>query len=104
MGSATVEYLQGKVGDVDVKDCITAMQEAVRKYPWLDPERVGLCGGSHGGFLVAHLSGQAPVVKCHIIFKRLKHSYQFCSMLKLLNLNKDVNNNVDLYFRIYSKQ
>lgn len=61
MGSATVEYLQGKVGDVDVKDCITATQEAIKKYPWLDPERIGLCGGSHGGFLVTHLSGQAPV-------------------------------------------
>ncbi|GAB1863765.1 Acylamino-acid-releasing enzyme [Camponotus japonicus] len=60
MGSATVEYLQGKVGDVDVKDCITATQEAIKKYPWLDPERIGLCGGSHGGFLVTHLSGQAP--------------------------------------------
>lgn len=61
MGRATVEYLQGKVGNVDVKDCITATQEAIKKYPWLDPKRIGLCGGSHGGFLVAHLSGQAPV-------------------------------------------
>lgn len=63
MGSQTVEYLQGKVGDVDVKDCITATQETLKKYPWLDPKRVGLCGGSHGGFLVTHLSGQAPVSK-----------------------------------------
>lgn len=60
MGSATVEYLQGQVGTVDVKDCLTATQEAIKKYPWLDPKRIGLCGGSHGGFLVAHLSGQAP--------------------------------------------
>ncbi|TGZ46657.1 acylamino-acid-releasing enzyme isoform X1 [Temnothorax longispinosus] len=60
MGSATVEYLQGKVGNVDVKDCITATQEAIKRYPWLDPKRIGLNGGSHGGFLVAHLSGQAP--------------------------------------------
>ncbi|XP_012538169.2 acylamino-acid-releasing enzyme isoform X3 [Monomorium pharaonis] len=60
MGSATVEYLQGKVGNVDVKDCITATQEVLKKYSWLDPKRLGLCGGSHGGFLVAHLSGQAP--------------------------------------------
>lgn len=60
MGSVTTEYLQGKVGNVDVKDCITATQETVKKYPWLDPKRIGLCGGSHGGFLVAHLSGQAP--------------------------------------------
>ncbi|XP_067204880.1 acylamino-acid-releasing enzyme-like isoform X2 [Linepithema humile] len=60
MGSQTVEYLQGKVGDVDVRDCLTATVEALKKYPWLDSERIGLCGGSHGGFLVAHLSGQIP--------------------------------------------
>ncbi|KAL6261475.1 hypothetical protein P5V15_006565 [Pogonomyrmex californicus] len=60
MGSATVEYLQGKVGDVDVKDCITATKQILKDCVWLDPERIGLCGGSHGGFIVAHLSGQAP--------------------------------------------
>ncbi|CAD6208349.1 GSCOCG00003355001-RA-CDS [Cotesia congregata] len=58
MGSDNVEYLQGRVGTTDVIDCVTATQEALKKYPWLDPERVGLSGGSHGGFLVAHLSGQ----------------------------------------------
>ncbi|XP_011300433.1 acylamino-acid-releasing enzyme isoform X2 [Fopius arisanus] len=60
MGSDNVEYLQGRVGDADVKDCVTATAEALKKYPWLDPNRVGLSGGSHGGFLVAHLSGQHP--------------------------------------------
>ncbi|XP_076680361.1 acylamino-acid-releasing enzyme isoform X2 [Andrena cerasifolii] len=60
MGSKNVEYLQGKVGDVDVKDCLTATIEALQKYPWLNPEKVGITGGSHGGFLVTHLSGQYP--------------------------------------------
>lgn len=60
MGSKNVEYLQGKVGNVDVKDCITATNEALQKYSWLNPDKIGLCGGSHGGFLVAHLSGQYP--------------------------------------------
>ncbi|XP_014477791.1 PREDICTED: acylamino-acid-releasing enzyme-like isoform X2 [Dinoponera quadriceps] len=60
MGATTVEFLQGKVGDADVRDCITAAEESLKKYPWLDPKRIGLCGGSHGGFLVAHLSGQFP--------------------------------------------
>ncbi|XP_012282884.1 acylamino-acid-releasing enzyme [Orussus abietinus] len=58
MGQKTVEYLQGKVGVNDVKDCMTATQDALKKYPWLDPARIGLYGGSHGGFLVTHLSGQ----------------------------------------------
>ncbi|XP_076293755.1 acylamino-acid-releasing enzyme isoform X1 [Lasioglossum baleicum] len=60
MGSKNVEYLLGKAGDADVKDCITATLEALRKYPWLNPDQIGLTGGSHGGFLVAHLSGQYP--------------------------------------------
>lgn len=58
MGSKNVEYLQGNVGTVDVKDCVTATKEALIKYPWLSPLHIGLCGGSHGGFLVAHLSAQ----------------------------------------------
>ncbi|XP_053986715.1 acylamino-acid-releasing enzyme-like isoform X1 [Hylaeus volcanicus] len=60
MGSKNVEYLQGRVGDADVTDCVTATKEALRKYPWLNPEKIGLTGGSHGGFLVTHLSGQYP--------------------------------------------
>lgn len=61
MGSKNVEYLQGRVGDVDVKDCVTATQEALKKYPWLNPEQIGISGGSHGGFLATQLSAQYPV-------------------------------------------
>lgn len=60
MGIKNVEYLQGRVGEVDVLDCVTATHEALKKYPWLDPDYIGLSGGSHGGFLVAHLSSQYP--------------------------------------------
>lgn len=60
MGSKTVEYLQGRAGNTDVKDCMNATKDALQKYPWLNPDKVGLYGGSHGGFLVTHLSGQYP--------------------------------------------
>ncbi|KAG7210903.1 hypothetical protein KM043_016281 [Ampulex compressa] len=60
MGSKNVEFLQGKVGDTDVKDCVTATQQVLAKYPWLNPDQIGLSGGSHGGFLVTHLSAQHP--------------------------------------------
>ncbi|XP_078036139.1 acylamino-acid-releasing enzyme isoform X1 [Augochlora pura] len=60
MGSKNVEYLQGKVGNVDVQDCVTATKDALKRYPWLNPDQVGITGGSHGGFLVTHLSGQYP--------------------------------------------
>lgn len=62
MGSDNVEYLQGKVGHTDVLDCYNAINDSFKKYPWIDDTRVGISGGSHGGFLVTHLSGQYPVI------------------------------------------
>ena len=61
LGGDNVDYLLGKVGKTDVIDCITAIEEALKKYPWIDPKRVNVYGGSHGGFLGAHLTGQYSV-------------------------------------------
>lgn len=59
-GEASVNFLPGRVGDIDVKDCLLAISKCCEKYPWLDPERLALVGGSYGGFLNHHLSGQYP--------------------------------------------
>lgn len=59
-GEDNVHFLKGKVGTADVSDCVLATKEALNKFSWLNPKRVMLCGGSHGGFLVTHLSGQHP--------------------------------------------
>ena len=61
MGGDNIEYILRKVGESDVLDCITAIETTLKKYPWLNPEKVAVVGGSHGGFLAAHLSGQHPV-------------------------------------------
>ncbi|KAK9873204.1 hypothetical protein WA026_021437 [Henosepilachna vigintioctopunctata] len=59
-GDKTVHFLLGRIGTSDVSDCILATNKTLEKFSWLDPNRVVLCGGSHGGFLVTHLSGQYP--------------------------------------------
>lgn len=59
-GQASVKFLPGRVGDTDVKDCVLAAKYCTEKYPWLNANRLSLVGGSHGGFLVHHLSGQYP--------------------------------------------
>ncbi|KAJ2939167.1 hypothetical protein O0L34_g4697 [Tuta absoluta] len=58
-GEASVNFLPKHVGDADVKDCHLATQTCINKYP-IDSMKVGLTGGSHGGFLVTHLCGQYP--------------------------------------------
>lgn len=61
-GEDSIKFLLGKVGTADVADCIVAIQTAFEKYPWLNSDRLALVGGSHGGFLVTHLSGQYPTM------------------------------------------
>lgn len=104
MGSATVEYLQGKVGDTDVKDCITATQEAIKKYPWLDPDRIGVCGGSHGGLLATHLSGQVPVSETNIMDLYNKFSNLNISCKLYTKQIYSFSIKIYFYFRICTKQ
>ena len=58
-GQSALESLAGKIGSQDVQDMLQATQEVIQLQPALvDGARVGLLGGSHGGFLTAHLSAR----------------------------------------------
>lgn len=52
-----VQSLSGKVGHVDVEDCLTVIRYFVKKGK-IDPTKLVIQGGSHGGFLSCHLSCQ----------------------------------------------
>ncbi len=41
-----------KHGDVDLKDCVRA-REYLSSLDWIDPSRIGIIGGSYGGYMVA---------------------------------------------------
>ncbi|CAH3998464.1 acylamino-acid-releasing enzyme-like isoform X1 [Pieris brassicae] len=60
-GDASVHFLPKRIGTADVIDCKYASDQAVKQFA-IDEKRLCLYGGSHGGFLVAHLSGQYPGV------------------------------------------
>jgi dipeptidyl aminopeptidase/acylaminoacyl peptidase len=42
-------------GSVDADDVTAAVDEAIRRYPFIDPGRVGVLGGSYGGYLTSWL-------------------------------------------------
>jgi len=58
-GQAALESLAGNAGSLDVLDVVAATR-AVIDAGIADPDRVGICGGSHGGFLAGHCIGQHP--------------------------------------------
>ena len=53
-GQASIECLLGKISDVDVQDLLLATKSVLKKED-VDESRVGICGGSHGGFLAGHM-------------------------------------------------
>ncbi|KAJ6667726.1 hypothetical protein lerEdw1_016047 [Lerista edwardsae] len=58
-GQASIDSLISRVGVQDVKDTQLAVELALQMEP-LDPNRMALLGGSHGGFICCHLLGQYP--------------------------------------------
>lgn len=62
-GTTALESLPGRIGTQDVADVVAATKAALALEPEaLDPSKVGVVGGSHGGFLGAHLTAQHPEI------------------------------------------
>jgi acylaminoacyl-peptidase len=59
-GQAALESLTGDVGTQDVLDVVAATRSVIGTIDIIDSDRVGICGGSHGGFLAGHCIGQFP--------------------------------------------
>lgn len=58
-GHRSVESLTSNIGTLDVADILAATR-TLQASGLIDPERVGICGGSHGGFLTAHCTSKYP--------------------------------------------
>ena len=45
-------------GSVDVDDLMTVLDHVLANYPFCDPDRVGMLGGSYGGYMATTLAGR----------------------------------------------
>lgn len=58
-------------GTVDVNDVTTALESALERFPQLDPERVGIMGGSYGGFMTAWTTAKDKRYKSAVVERAL---------------------------------
>lgn len=56
-GEAFTRAVHGDWGGGDYADVMAGLDEALRQCPWIDPERLGIMGGSYGGFLTSWAVG-----------------------------------------------
>ncbi|XP_047230659.1 S9 family peptidase isoform X3 [Girardinichthys multiradiatus] len=59
-GQDSILSLIGQIGSQDVQDVQRAVIAALQSDKTLDPKRLAVIGGSHGGFLSCHMIGQYP--------------------------------------------
>jgi len=60
-GQAFADAIFGDQNGGEAKDCIYAVQAALKRYEFLDPERLGIEGGSYGGQLTNWIITQTDI-------------------------------------------
>jgi len=50
--------LRGKYGTIDYEDLMAVLDAAVDRFPFVDPDRLGVMGGSYGGYMTNWMIGQ----------------------------------------------
>ncbi len=70
-----LEFVRAVVGDgwgvVDLEDITAALDNALDRYPQLDRDRIGIMGGSYGGFMTAWTIGHLDRFKSAVVERAL---------------------------------
>ncbi|MEP6570045.1 MAG: S9 family peptidase [Acidobacteriota bacterium] len=66
-------------GGGDYKDLMAGVDEALRKYPWIDKDRMGVTGGSYGGFMTNWIVTQTPRFKAAVSVASVSNLISFYS-------------------------
>jgi dipeptidyl aminopeptidase/acylaminoacyl peptidase len=53
-------------GTVDYEDCMAVVDEALKRFEFLDSDRLGVMGGSYGGFMTSWIVGHNDRFQCAI--------------------------------------
>ncbi|HEV7797568.1 MAG TPA: S9 family peptidase, partial [Pyrinomonadaceae bacterium] len=66
-------------GGGDYKDLMAGVDEALRKYSWIDQNRMGVTGGSYGGFMTNWIVTQTPRFKAAVSVASVSNLISFYS-------------------------
>ena len=66
-------------GGGDYRDLMTGVDEALRRFSWIDQSRLGVTGGSYGGFMTNWIITQTPRFKAAVSVASLSNLISFYS-------------------------
>ena len=87
-GESFSSAIRGRWGEADYRDNMNALTEALARFDFLDRERLGVFGGSYGGYMTNWMISRHPEFKAAVsincVFNRLSH-FGTGDMTALLN-------------------
>ena len=69
--------IEGGWGMADHADVLAGLDAALAGHPWLDPERLGIAGGSYGGYLTAWIMGHTRRFRAAAVMRPVINAYSF---------------------------
>jgi dipeptidyl aminopeptidase/acylaminoacyl peptidase len=66
-------------GGGDYRDLMVGVDEALKRYPWIDGDRLGVTGGSYGGFMTNWIITQTPRFKAAVSVASVSNLISFYS-------------------------
>lgn len=69
--------IRGKYGTIDYEDIMTFVDVVLEKYPKINPEKVGVTGGSYGGFMTNWIIGHTDRFACAITQRSISNWLSF---------------------------
>ncbi|MEW5826325.1 MAG: S9 family peptidase [Candidatus Bipolaricaulota bacterium] len=72
--------LRGKYGTIDFDDLMAVVDEALRRFAFLDPARLAVMGGSYGGFMTNWIIGHTDRFRAAVSQRSISNwVHKFCS-------------------------
>src|SRR5690606_15469874 len=76
-GEAFCAGIRGNWGSSDYADLMAGVDAALARCPWIDPERLGVAGGSYGGYMTAWITGHTDRFKAACVMRAVTNCYSF---------------------------
>jgi dipeptidyl aminopeptidase/acylaminoacyl peptidase/imidazolonepropionase-like amidohydrolase len=76
-GEASKRATLNNWGGTPYGDLMAAVDAAIARYPWVDQDRLGVAGGSYGGFMTAWIIGHTDRFKAAIPMRGVYNFYSF---------------------------
>jgi len=74
-GEAFAAEISGNWGERDYQDIIEAVDYVIKTYPFVDPKRLGVAGGSFGGYMTNWVVGHTDRFKAAISMRSICNMY-----------------------------